>query len=419
MALNIAGGNVGLIHAPTQKDFELEEQNIPFKTGSKELVEALEASVERLILSRSSRDIQLRLSGGIDSRILLGLLKNYSQLNMTAVTHGDAESEEVQVAAELAELAKVDHIVSSPALIDQRGGYESMVGAIAEGQGFIPSEALTAPYSSADSLVLGENLAAGQWPIFKGVYERVAKTTNQNVSDFLQNIESGVLSNRKTDQARESIGQWLALTPALLPREVLYLYGRDIRAVKYLQPEAVRTDRTALPFYPFLDSQVVAVADRLPEANRRSQFASFFALETLWPESLCVPLARGGRFKFEKNEPFMNISGDSYRLRTSTPKPYQGSVVDKLNLDSLSHPEFFTSPRTTAAKLIKTSAFWALKSDWFSSEFRELVESFAVLSDDDQLSHRLRSRVERKMVHLALWRVLLVAIWYQGGWISR
>lgn len=414
-ALSVGRGRFRLIAPPTGHEFSVRPADDARRTGAGELVDALRKATSRSLDARSREGIQLRLSGGIDSRLLLGLLREKSVEGITAVCQGSAQSEEVMVAAQLAELAGVNLIVKTPELIVPKNFLASMEASISEAQGMIPSEALVSPYAVADPFAVGESLASGQWPLFKGVLERTANNALDATWRLLSDRSAFVLSSRYNQQTFGAIEDWSASVPADTNLELLYMWGRDIRSSRYLQPHAIQVDRDSQIFYPYVDTQVTAIADALPIMNRMRQITTYLAIEEIWPEALQVPLANNGRFRFEASSPLVGISGDFYEERIAKPRPYEGKV-DESAFDGLTDPEFFQSPITSASKYLTASPRWRELRQYLDASIREIVERAASVSEK---SARRLAPSERspRWVQLITWRLVLADLWLSGEWI--
>lgn len=414
-ALSIGRGRLQLVAPPSGHEATLKPAEDARHTGASELVAALRAATQRLLEAQPGEHIQLRLSGGIDSRLLLGLLREHPGLSITAVCQGSADSEEVMVAAQLAELAGVELIVKTPELIDPSGFVSSMRNSISEAQGMIPSEALVSPYAVADPFNVGESLAAGQWPLFKGVLERTADNALDAAWRLLGERSSRILAPRHNAESQAVIEDWAASIPADTNLEVLYMWGRDIRSSRYLQPHAIQLDRDSTIFYPYVDTQVTAVADSLPIMNRMRQITTYLAVREVWPEALRVPLANDGRFRFESAQPLEGISDEYYVERTGTPRPYTGEVNESA-FDKVADRHFFETPITSAAKYVTASPRWRELRRYLDVEIREIVEFAATVSEKTARGRYPEGRSARWM-RLITWRLVLADLWLEGEWL--
>lgn len=414
--LQIAGGALSIGAAPEEPDFTIEESKDRWSKGVPELVSAFESSIQRSVRNRSTDSIQLRLSGGLDSRLMLGLLREVDEIELTAVTQGNKNSQEVMVAAELAERAKVSHLVVIPSPIDPNSWIESLAGGIRESQGMIPSESLVAPYKSAAPLSPGENLVAGQWPLFKGVLDKAANNSLDRVRSTFSRLDAQMLNHDLNAYTQRVFDEWISTVGALSNLELLYMHGYDLRSSRYLQPHNIQIDRESQVMYPFCDSEVVAVARSLPTINRMQNISAFLALREIWEESLKVPHAYGKGFRFESNKPLDGVSGPDYAARHSDPRPFDGPIWKQ----SENGPEFdryFTNPIGSTATWITQQNGWKDLKNLLSDEFSTSVERVAG-SSPDAITMLFPVRAGRKTFNLRLQRVALVMLWRTKGWLA-
>lgn len=413
--LQIAGSALSIGPAPEESDLTIEEKKDRWSEGVPELVNAFKASVQRSVANRSTDSIQLRLSGGLDSRLMLGLFKGFEDIELTAVTQGNRNSEEVMVAAELAERAKVSHLVVIPSPIDPDSWVESLAGSIRESQGMIPSESLVAPYKSAAPLSPGENLVAGQWPLFKGVLDKAANNSLDRVRSTFARLDAQLLNPDSNAYTQTVFDQWVSTVGALSNLELLYMHGYDLRSSRYLQPHNIQIDRESQVMYPFCDSEVVAVAKSLPTINRMQNISAFLALREIWAESLKVPHAHGKGFRFESNQPLDGVSGPDYAARYATPRPYDGPVWKQ----SENGPDFerhFSNPIGETANWITQQDEWKELRNLLSNEFSQSVETVAGASTN-AITKLFPARAGRKTLNLRLQRVALVMLWHKKSWL--
>lgn len=415
-ALSIGDGVLRLIAAPNEPLAHLEDTEQATQKGSRELTDALRSATRRQLELQGDKPIQLRLSGGLDSRLLLGLLREAGAANVTSVCQGSQSSEEAMVAAELADLAGTEYFTTVPNLIDRNSMVGSFLKSIEQSQGFIPSEALVSPYAVADPITDGESLAAGQWPLFKGVLERRANNPLENMWNGLKSRADLNLSPKFNHQVEQSMRNWYATIPAISNHELLYMWGRDIRSSRYLQPHTIQVDLESQMFYPFLDSEVTRIADALPFMNRLRQYAMFYALQEIWPESLKVPVANNGRFRFETSGPVDGVSGESFEMRTAPPKPLSEPVRNLDAFSSVSDQEFVKSPVVAAAKFVLGSSSWRQLRRMLSDEMRTIVVRSSKLREADARKLAPKDKSGR-WLQLMMWRYVLVAIWLEGDWI--
>ncbi|GAA3699949.1 hypothetical protein GCM10022377_11310 [Zhihengliuella alba] len=413
--LAVVDGRIGLGPAPVADRVELVEQENERHTGAAELAEAFRAATRRCVDRRYSDTVQLRLSGGLDSRIILGLLREHPVLEISTVTQGGQTSPDAAVAAILAQRAGVPHQVVYPELTDDEGFIESMRRSIFESQGFLPSEALTAPYAAAAPMHDREMLAAGQWPLFKGVLDKSGRNTLDEVRAKLFGVDARMLNPELNAQTRDTVAAWMASVHGTSNLEYLYMYARDIRSSRYLQPHNIQVDRISQLMYPFLDSQVAAVADVLPALNRMRNIAAFLAVERIWPEAVRVPTPADGRFRFELTQPMEGVSGPHYEERMAVAPPYTGTVVRPAAVDRPAFQEYAGDPFRSVARYLLASPRYAVLEPLLGDETRDVVRRLIEKPIAEAMAPYPDLPPARSM-RLRLWRVLLADLWLEGGW---
>ena len=415
-ALQVVGSGLALGATPEDHSYEIQERVDPLRTGVSELVDAFKSATQRSVERSADGQVQLRLSGGGDSRLLLGLLRNHPNLRITAVTQGDEVSQEVQVASELAGLAGVEHIAVSPRPIDPNSWANSLRQSIFESEGFIPSEALVAPYESASPLEGQENLAAGQWPLFKGVLDRTADNSLERLYKALGKKNSGILNLAGHARTQGILQDWVASVAATSNLDVLYMHGYDLRSSRYLQPQTIQISRESQLMYPFCDSEVSTVAKALPRWNRMRNLTEFLAIEEVWPESTTVPMAFGPLFRFEATQPMPGVSGQNYGARNRPPKPFEGKTV-QTSENSHDFKQFQAAPLLTVSKWAVAHDLWPELRGVLNPEFAEKIESSSKL-EPEEVVQRFPAKAGRKMFTLYLQRVALVLLWMEGTWLK-
>lgn len=416
-SLRVVGGAIRVGAAPQQPEICLEEKENRWFTGADELSLAFLNATERALDRRGTDHVQLRLSGGLDSRIILGLFRDRPEVEVTAVTQGESSSEEVMVAAQLAVVAGVKHRAVIPGANEPNSFVDSMLKSIADSQGFIPSEALVAPYENASPIEIGENLVAGQWPLFKGVLDKTNANSLEYVYRRFGKTNAKLLTPELNQYSFEVFDNWLASVSATSNLELLYMHGRDLRSSRYLQPHVIQADAESQVMYPFCDSEVVAVADVLPALNRMQNVSAFLAISKIWEDALKVPTARGGAFKFEASVPLGGVSGQFYELRKKPPKPFHGEV-HRLSKNGPDFINFGLAPITSAARFLVSSNNWADLKLILDSGFVDKIQKLSACSEEDSVAMH-PTRATRKNLTICLLRALLVERWLSKEWLAN
>lgn len=417
-AVAIYRGGLSLIPGPKPEPREISVRQDKRTEGADELFESLNAATKRLLQAQPTPEIQLRLSGGQDSRLVLGLLKQHGLENVTAVTQGDESSEEVHVAARLAELAGVKHRVVRPSLNDPLSVERSYEESLRISQGQFLSEALGAPYAFADPFKVGEGYAAGQWPMFKDMYVGKSRLGLTDLVQELQAHNAGFLMADLNRRAHLELEKWAASVGIQSNADMLYLYGLEIRASKYFQASNIAVDAFSKTLFPFMDSEVVAVSDGLGSSRRRSQVPMFLAMQKLWPEAMQVPLARGGRFRFERWSPLEGISGEHYESRVAEPRAMNVNVTHRDYLGSATDRFLLDSPLVSGSRYLLDSSSWDYLRDILSEEFRGRVYRLASLETEIDALKELKTRGRRVHTQLYIARLILADKWLSRTWLG-
>lgn len=416
-ALSVNGGQTAVISNPTLPDLKFEEDAEPRRTGAPELVESLRAATRRLFDATKPEHIQLRLSGGQDSRLLLGLLRELDGPKITGVCNGDENSEEAMIAAQLADHAGIEFIAMASPFLEPKSVVNSMKKSIWDTQGTMPSESRVSPYAVGYQIRGGESLASGQWPLFKGVLERVGSNTLETIDRLISSTSAWMLDDKGNEVSRAVMRDWEASVPSFANYELLYMWGRDMRSSRYLQAHAIQVDRDAQMFYPFIDSQVSSVADILSFGSRMNQFASFYAIKEVWPEALELPLHRNSKFRFEAAKPLEGVSGSGYDLRNGKPVPYTGDVR-RHDMSLLEDAEFLVSPLTSSAKYLIASPRWRAIRRLISRDMRRVI-AMAASSSEAQLKRKLPPEKGPIWLNIMLSRLILADLWIEGDWVPN
>ncbi|REE04381.1 hypothetical protein LG293_04750 [Citricoccus nitrophenolicus] len=416
-AVKISGGRLEVVDGPARPPAGIVQTEDPFSPGVAELEAALNSSTDRLLAALPEKTIQLRLSGGKDSRLLLGLLRNRGVQDLHAVTQGDENSEEVMVAAQLAEMTGIQHSVVRPALSVPSSVIDSFTQSLRDGQGYFLSEAIGAPYAFADPFVVGEGYASGQWPTFKGLYQRKKSIVQEDLDREWAAHNAQILTPELNEKTAQALLDWAESMPGSTPADILYAYGRDIRASRYMQASTVVVDAYSQVFFPFADSEVTAVSDALSPYLRFSHVAMFMVMRRVWNESLAVPFARGGRFRFERDGPSEKLSGPDFAQRTATPEPWPVTVLGAERMAEVPDRMLLDEPLTASARYLLDCAGWPRLEQILNPGFVALIRKLAAMETEHEALMFLRSKMRRIHTQVNLSRAILADRWLSREWL--
>lgn len=414
-ALSISDRNFAFVAAPSQPTPEIHERSDPRRFAGPELASALENAAGRCHSRSSYDDLQIRLSGGLDSRFLLGLFSRTNFSDITCVTHGVASDKEVAIASQLTSMVGVDHIVKAPEPLVRFDYFASLVKSIKDSGGLIPSESLVAPFSPTDPSSSGGAITLGQWPLFKGYLDGVPTAEEDEVLFRIFTRASGLVNDELSTYCADALERWMSSMVAVSNAEVLYNFARDMRSSRYLEAQTSQTDRDCQVSYPMADSEVTAISDAIPLENRAPNYVSFFALQQIWPEALAVPLNTTKTLRFEANGPVAGVSGAHFQERRNEPLPYEGPVHDAVykgtDFARVMHDiEFYASDF-----VIRTS-FWPTLKAMLDAPTVDLVEALAAAGPGSSAG-LMGNYVDRKNKRVALSRLALASMWAEGAWL--
>src|SRR5699024_10794879 len=247
-ALSIIKGTVAIIPRPSGLESSLSTEHT-LDEGAEALAAALKHSMDRTEYQIADRPLQLRLSGGKDSRLLLGLLRG-RDIDYRAVTFGNLNDVDVKLASRLCELVGRDGEVRAP-----RPAYGDSIPAriastLRESGGMPASEPHTAQYQGADPQVKGEAIMMGQWPLYKGGMARRLRMTREQVDQKLKEQGGNLVNNESRVLFDSHLLKWsdeLVLNHEI---EKLYLFAREFRSGRYLHAHIDQYSSSSMIAYP-------------------------------------------------------------------------------------------------------------------------------------------------------------------------
>lgn len=380
--------------------------------GAEALAAALSDAAERSMRQLNGSRLQLRMSGGKDSRLLLGLLRRHNR-SIYAVTMGRVGDPEVSLAAELTERAAVEHYVRSPILSPGYDLRDKVSWTIARSDGQPPTEAHQSIYRGADPLNVNDGITFGQWPLMKGGLARSAAHTEDEARSLLKAQGSWILRDDLREGFDEYLQNWFGHTPAQSVSEKLYLFSRTFRSGRWLQPQTTLMGRDAVNVYPISDSEVTAVVDVLHMSEKVDESAYFNALTRIWPPTTQLPL-RGSMWSFEVDGPHPKLSGSHYESRTQTftPRKYPHLVDKRTSTARIS--EYADTTLIAISKELCRSSRRDELLDRIAPRLRDVITVAA--AEGEVRAPRGRNS---RQVAVAIWRVYCAEVWQSGDWLHR
>lgn len=406
-ALAVEGGRAKLVDAPSGLMHGLSADHTP-EEGADALAEAMQAAMDRTEAQLDGRPVQLRMSGGMDSRVLLGLTRGRG-LRLDALTYGVASDLDVRVARMLTDRAGVEHRVTRPSLAEGSDDDARVLATLRASRGVPPSEAHTGRYLGADVAGPGWGVMLGQWPLYKGGAAKKMRYSPGAALGVVLSAGADLLAPRERAHLDGWLRDWFETLPAENDVDALYQFSRQFRSGRWMHGHISLYAGEAMIAYPLGDAELTAVADTLTAAERVSHRAAFGALTRVWPEGTAVPLD-GRAWRFEANGADEHWSGPYYAERHAPlpePEPEAAPSTDEPVQD-----EHAASTAIGLASAIlgadELDAVAALMSDDMLAAVRRTAESGAAAPPAG-----MDGRTFRKL----LWRVRTAQLWWSRGWL--
>lgn len=392
-AVAVVDGQVLVVPAPSGLDPELDHEHTLYE-GAGALAAALTRAMDRTQAELGTTNVQLRLSGGKDSRLLLGLIRNRG-MNVSAVTFGSGTDAESTIAARAANAASISHTITLASSSNGNTLEEKSLQTILECGGIPPSEPHLLTTAGACPERLNDAIMLGHWPLYKGGMARKARYQDGEIEDTLFKQIAPLVHRDIAAHQRKQLSKWATRVHAGSALERLYLFAREFRSGPYLHSHVSHYSRDAVIAYPISDSEVTAVCDRLTMFEKVSEKALFLAMKEIWSDALSIPL-HGSKWRFEAQGP-SEISGDDYYSRSqphgeprfsetfdgAAPYAYTVSIVSRLCRNVLGSPHWLDiEPQlsdsmrtavTNSARAGERWAFGAAEPDMSIREFAKCV----------------------------------------------
>lgn len=403
-ALQVHRGRAGLVDLPTGLEGPLPVDHTA-EEGAEALAGALSSAMDRTLRGLDGRPLQLRMSGGKDSRLLLGLLRE-QEVDVQAVTFGRSTDPDVRLAQWLTEGTGTAHEYRLPELARAETLSGQVASTIAASGGIPASEPHTSRYLAAEPQRPGEAIMLGQWPLTKGGMAKRVRYPAGAVWEMLRKQGGALVDQAAREEADAWLYQWFTDVPAVNELEKLYLFAREFRSGRYLHAHIAHYSGEAQIAYPISDAEVAAVCDALTMAEKVSEKALFGALERVWPEVMAVPLDRSV-WRFEVGGPDPELSGPHYDSRT-TPLPEMTAEPESVDRPS----EFSTQLAVQLAREILAGD----RQDLFAS-----LLDHSVWEALQTAASRGEVVVPEGMVRMELvkyfWRIYVADIWLSRQWL--
>lgn len=406
-ALFIHDGAVSLTPIPNGLNSSLGHDHT-LDEGAQALASALTSAMDRTEDDLAGRPLQLRLSGGKDSRLLLALLRGRN-LTYRVVTFGKPEDVDVKLASSLCKMAGVSGEVRSPRPAHGEFISDRITSTLRESGGMPASEPHTAQYRGADPEKPREAIMLGQWPLYKGGMARNLAASPTTIHRVLREQGSPLVSPSVRQIFDTHLLGWAEQLSITEDIEKLYLFAREFRSGRYLHAHISQYAASSLIAYPIADAEVTAVCDALSMSDKVNERALFLALQKLWPEVMKVPLDRS-LWKFERNGKDSELSGPWYEARK---RPAPQTPPSKLTEVKAVIPEYSDAAAVELAQHVVRSDYYPEIAHYLSESTLTAIAHAA--SGDIVLPDK---STPRKGFIKFLWRLAVAERWLSREWLD-
>lgn len=399
-ALHLADGRMSFHDVPSGNDSPLEIEHTE-EDAIEALSDSLSTAAHRSLEGIPKSPIQLRLSAGKDSRLLLGIMQP-TGWDIETLTFGKLSDGEVQITSALAEQAGVDFAMKSP--IEQAGESleEKVANCLAASDGFPPSEAQTSIYEGSQPSSVGEPIALGQWPLMKGGLAKRMKYTPQQIDEALKRQGAPIVCSESREAYDDYLISWSRQIESITNLEKLYLFSRNFRSGRWLQAQVVLYDKDAAVTYPISDAQVTSVSDTLTMAEKLSDRIYHGALQRIAPKMLELPLwGSTWRFKGDSERErelrahFESLAAEAARTMSADPTPSEYRKNSKVE---------------RAAFVIAQDEYFQV-AQHLTDAMRQAIDSMA------EGRESLPERIDARAFNKCLWRVFVMVVWLKRDWL--
>ncbi|MBO1530418.1 hypothetical protein J3492_04220 [Psychrobacter sp. F1192] len=407
--LNVKNGSISLQNKPSGM-----HSNLPLKRSQSEgayyLKDALENSMKRSIDNMRGDKVQLRMSGGKDSRLCALLAKPYSQ-KFYSVNFGDLKEMETKLSVVISSYLNMPIEVTSPELMPGSSIRHKVQNQILMSDGILPSEPHTSIYLGSNPKTKNESIMLGQWPLFKGGYANSMRNSENSLKSKLISIIFPILNSVEQSKFEDLLLGWFENQESSSNLEKLYLFSRLFRSGRWMQGSFALYSRDADVLLPISDSQVTAASDTLSMYEKVSQISLYSVMDSMDSIITNMPLANS-------NWPVaVRDLINSYPQQSSQASSYFDNKNKEIENSSMYITRDYISAMSDKviidiAKEIVESPRFDVYAEKLNKYFINSVKNFA--SGESSTPNHMQIRIFKS----AVWRLYVADVWLSLNWLK-
>lgn len=289
-------------HSPSDMPHSLDPEHSLLEAG-----EALQTSLENSFL-RSVENlngrIDMRISGGKDSRIMLGLAKKFD-VPVSATCVGSGEDSDSRIANYLSHEAGYEFTCRNAPVYSKTNLWSAAVKSLQSTLGIPQSEAHFTPNRFFSDVADSNTIMFGNWPAYHGVYHRKMMYSKEEIKQVISNTSSIFVREEIRELSLKKIYRHCFDLSTNNSIEILYHFGLNIRGSNWLSSAFIGWSSISDANFFMSDQELTSLADSLTMHEHISYAPEFIALSQIWPLAARVPLSNN-RWRFENSAPSDN-----------------------------------------------------------------------------------------------------------------
>ena len=285
---------------------QIGEKNIGLDEAVNLFSESLVSALSPLpqIVSQNGGKIEIRVSGGKDSRTILAALDSIG-VKYSPIIYGLGYDDESKVANELLKHTKHnDNLVVDTPLFPS--SYEEITKNIdlmlLRMNGFIHTEARQSAYLHPVLSETRNPIILGHAHLQRGGFARTMVNDREKV---VQNIKtyftSSFVDESINNQNSQVVMDYIDTCGHDTYNELLYWVNRKYRVTNYLEAHYHYQSAIGIPYYPLIDHDMIQFLDNIPQHHKVSEKMVFSSIDSFNSKFSLIPLA-GKRWRFEAVE---------------------------------------------------------------------------------------------------------------------